>query len=179
MFCWVWWYCVPRLRTDFVPCVQRSAAWCWPVPNPFGGSFGGKSARQILIRTAQINAQLWFHWEMWIPISLGSRKWKAQRTGDEILLSSKKLYENHFHTILAHCVGAVPAQPYTALSPPLWVSIHKAQLGTAQLFYGILLDGGKQQWKNEWLRVERSIVIYFFHWSHMCRIPVDNIPIKM
>ena len=67
------------------------------------------------------------------------------RTNDEILLSSKKLYENHFHTILAHCVGAVPAQPNTALFPPLWVSIHKAQLGTAQLFYGILLDGGKQQ----------------------------------
>ena len=80
LFCWVWWYCVPRLRMGFVPCVQKGAIRCWPVPSPFGGSFGGKSARQILIRTDQINAQLWFHWEMWIPISLGSRKWKAQQT---------------------------------------------------------------------------------------------------
>ena len=55
-------------------------------------SFGGKSARRILTCAAQINAQLWFHWEKWILISQGSRKWKAQRTGDEILLSSKKLY---------------------------------------------------------------------------------------
>ena len=23
--CWVWWYCVPRIRTDFVPCVQKNA----------------------------------------------------------------------------------------------------------------------------------------------------------
>ena len=115
LFCWVWWCCVPRLEIDFVPCVQRSAASCWPVPTPFGGSFGGKSARQILIRTNQINAQLWFRWEMWILISQGSRKWKAQRTGDEILLSSKKLYANQLYTIPAHrpcrrekrpCLGA-------------------------------------------------------------------------
>ena len=92
MFCWVWWYCVPRLRTDFVPCVQKGAIRCWPVPTPFGGSFGGKSARRILTCATQINAQLWFHWEKGILISQGSRKWKAQRTGDEILLSSKKLY---------------------------------------------------------------------------------------
>ena len=115
LFCWVWWYCVPRLRTGFVPCVQKSAAWCWPVPNLFGGSFGGKSVRRILTRTAQINAQLWFHWEKWILISQGSRKWKAQRTGDEILLSSKKLYASQLHAIPAHrpchrekcpCLGA-------------------------------------------------------------------------
>lgn len=36
-FCCVLWCCVPRLRTDFVPCVQRYAAWYRPVPNPFGG----------------------------------------------------------------------------------------------------------------------------------------------
>ena len=115
MFCLVWWYCVPRLRTDFVPCVQKGAIRCWPVPTPFGGSFGGKSVRRILTSTAQINAQLWFHWEMWIPISLGSHKWKAQRTGDEILLSSKKLYASQLYTIPAHrpchrekrpCLGA-------------------------------------------------------------------------
>ena len=35
-FCRVLWCCVPRLRTDFVPCVQRNAAWYRPVPNPFG-----------------------------------------------------------------------------------------------------------------------------------------------
>lgn len=34
----VLWCCVPRLRTDFVPCVQRYAAWYRPVPNPFVGS---------------------------------------------------------------------------------------------------------------------------------------------
>ena len=77
LFCWVWWYCVPRLRMDFVPCVQRCATPCQPVPNPFGGSFGGKLVRRILANTAQINAQLWFHWKMRIPISQGSRKWKA------------------------------------------------------------------------------------------------------
>ena len=102
LFCWVWWCCVPRLEIDFVPCVQRSAASCWPVPNPFGGSFGGKSARRILTCAAQINAQLWFHWEKWILISQGSRKWKAQRTSDEILLSSKKLYASQLHAIPAH-----------------------------------------------------------------------------
>ena len=64
LFCWVWWCCVPRLGIDFVPCVQKSAASCWPVPNPFGGSFGGKSVRRILTRNAQINAQLWSHWEI-------------------------------------------------------------------------------------------------------------------
>ena len=115
MFCWVWWYCVPRLRTDFVPCVQKGAIRCWPVPTPFGGSFGGKSARRILTCAAQINAQLWFHWEKWILISQGSRKWKAQRTSDEILLSSKKLYASQLHAIPAHrprrrekrpCLGA-------------------------------------------------------------------------
>ena len=42
LFCWVWWYCVPRLRTVFVPCVQKGAAWCQPVLTPFGGSFGGQ-----------------------------------------------------------------------------------------------------------------------------------------
>ena len=102
LFCWVWWYCVPRLRTDFVPCVQKSAASCWPVPNPFGGSFGGKFVRRILTCTAQINAQHWSHWEMWIPISLGSRKWKAQRIRNEILLSSKKLYAALHHCTPAH-----------------------------------------------------------------------------
>ena len=80
LFCWVWWYCVPRLRMGFVQCVQKGAIRCWTVPNPFGGSFVGKSARQILIRTDQINAQLWFHWEMRVLISQGLRKWKAQRT---------------------------------------------------------------------------------------------------
>ena len=40
--------------------------------------------------------------------------------------------------------SSCPAK-YRPFPPPLWVSIHKAQLGTAQLFYGILLDGGKQQ----------------------------------
>lgn len=39
----------------------------------------------------------------------------------------------------------LPSQIPPFSPPPLWVSIHKAQLGTAQLFYGILLDGGKQQ----------------------------------
>ena len=102
LFYWVLWYCVPSLRADFVPCVQKSAASCWPVPTPFGGSFGGKMARRILIRTAQINAQLWFHWEMWIPISQGSRKWKAQRIRNEILLSSKKLYAALHHCTPAH-----------------------------------------------------------------------------
>ena len=114
-FCWVWWYCVPRLGIDFVPCVQKSAIRWWTVPTPFGGSFGGKSARRILTCAAQINAQLWFHWEKWILISQGSRKWKAQRTGDEILLSSKKLYASQLYTIPAHrpchrekrpCLGA-------------------------------------------------------------------------
>lgn len=28
LFCWVWWYCVPRLRMGFVPCIQKSAASC-------------------------------------------------------------------------------------------------------------------------------------------------------
>ena len=27
-FCGVWWYCVPRLRMGFVPCVQKSATSC-------------------------------------------------------------------------------------------------------------------------------------------------------
>ena len=103
MFCWVWWYCVPRLRTDFVPCVQKGAIRCWPVPNPFGGSFGGKSARQILIRTAQINAQLWSHWEMRISTSPGSHKWKAQRTNNEVLPSMQKLYATPLRTVPAHC----------------------------------------------------------------------------
>ena len=58
LFCWVWWYCVPRLRMGFVPCVQKGATRCWPIPTPFGGSFGGKSARRVLTRTARINAQL-------------------------------------------------------------------------------------------------------------------------
>ena len=42
LFCWVWWYCVPRLRMGFVPCVQKGAIRCRPVPSPFGGSFGGQ-----------------------------------------------------------------------------------------------------------------------------------------
>ena len=77
LFCWVWWYCVPRLKTDFVPCVQKGAASCWTVPNPFGGSFGGKSAKRILAHSNQINVQLWFYWEMQIPTSQGSRTGKA------------------------------------------------------------------------------------------------------
>ena len=87
---------------DFVPCVQRCATPCQPVPNPFGGSFGGKLVRRILANTAQINAQLWFHWEMRIPISQGSRKWKAQRIRNEILLSSKKLYAALHHCTPVH-----------------------------------------------------------------------------
>ena len=101
-FCWVWWCCVPRLGIDFVPCVQKSAASCWPVPNPFGGSFGGKSARRILTCAAQINAQLWSHWEMWLLISQGLRKWKALRTSIWVLFSSKKLYANPTRNIPAH-----------------------------------------------------------------------------
>ena len=135
LFCCVLWYYVPRLRMGFVPCVQKNAIWCWPVPTPFGGSFGGKSARRILTCAAQINAQLWFHWEKWILISQGSRKWKAQRTGDEILLSSKKLYTSttprhsrtpplspretplfgHVHTTSVRW----PSQPNTAPKSPL------------------------------------------------------------
>ena len=101
-FCWVWWYCVPRFGIDFVPCVQRSAAQCWPVPNPFGGSFGGKSVRRILTRTAQINAQLWSNWEIGILTSRGFHTGKAPRTNNEVLLSSKKLYENQLHAISSH-----------------------------------------------------------------------------
>ena len=104
-FCWVWWYCVPRLKTDFVPCVQKGATPCQPVPNPFGGSFGGKLVRRILTRTVQINAQFWSHREMWIPTSRGSYEWKAPRTSNEVLLSIQKLY-----------ASATPQHPRT---PPL------------------------------------------------------------
>ena len=76
LFCWAWWCYVPRLGIDFVPCVQKGAIWCWPVPSPFGG----KSVKRILTHTVQINAQLWFHWEMRIPTSRGFRTGKAQRT---------------------------------------------------------------------------------------------------
>ena len=135
LFCWVLWYCVPRLKTDFVPCVQRSAVQCQPVPNTFGGSFGGKSVRQILTRTAQINAQLWSRWEIWILTSQGFRAGKAPRTNNEILLSSKKLYasttpqhprtpppvtaRNALVGASSHRIGAVLVQPNTALSSPL------------------------------------------------------------
>ena len=42
------------LGIDFVPCAQKGAAWCQPVPNPFGGSFGGKLVRRVLANTVQI-----------------------------------------------------------------------------------------------------------------------------
>ena len=28
MFCWVWWYCVPKGEIAFVPCVQKGAIRC-------------------------------------------------------------------------------------------------------------------------------------------------------
>ena len=102
LFCWVWWCCVPRLGIDFVPCVQKSAASCWPVPNPFGGSFGGKFARRILIRTDHINTQLWSHWEILIPTSRGSYTGNAPRTNNEVLLFIQKLYASQLYTIPAH-----------------------------------------------------------------------------
>ena len=101
LFCWVWWYCVPRLKTDFVPCVQKGTIRCWTVPNLFGGSFGGKSAKWILICTDQINAQLWFHWEIRIPSSQGSYTGNAPRTSNKVLLSIQKLYANPLHAIPA------------------------------------------------------------------------------
>ena len=103
MFCWVWWCCVPRLGIDFVPCVQKGAIRCWPVPNPFGGSFGGKSAGRILVSIALINAQLWSHWDMRISTSPGSHKWKAQRASIQVLLSVQKLYSNQLYTTPIHC----------------------------------------------------------------------------
>ena len=102
LFCWAWWCCVPMLGIDFVPCAQKGAAWCQPVPNPFGGSFGGKSARQILIRTNQINAQLWSHWEIRIPSSQGSYTGNAPRTNNEVLLFIQKLYASQLHAIPAY-----------------------------------------------------------------------------
>ena len=44
-FCWVWWYCVPRLRTDFVPCVQRGCYTVLTRPNPFWGQFWGQNGK--------------------------------------------------------------------------------------------------------------------------------------
>ena len=65
--------------------------------------FGGKSVRRILTSTAQINAQLWSHWEIQIPTSQGSHKWKAQRTNNEVLPSMQKLYATPLRTVPAHC----------------------------------------------------------------------------
>ena len=115
LFCWVLWYCVPKGKTAFVPCVQKSATSCWPVPTPFGGSFGGKSARRILTNTAQINAQLWSHCKIGILTSRGSHTGNAPRTNNEVLLFIQKLYANPLHAIPAHrpcrrekrpCLGA-------------------------------------------------------------------------
>ena len=79
LFCWVWWYCVPRLRTDFVPCVQKNAAYGdEPSQTPFGGSFGGKSSKRILAHSNQINAQLLVPLEKCgYQYHRGSRTWKS------------------------------------------------------------------------------------------------------
>ena len=113
MFCWVWWCCVPRLRIDFVPCVQKGAIRCWPIPTPFGGSFGGKSARQILIRTAQINAQLWSHWEMRISTSPGSHKWKP----NELVYKFYSLYRSCTQT---NSTPSPHTAPVAARNAPVW-----------------------------------------------------------
>ena len=149
LFCWAWWYCVPRLRMDFVPCVQKSTTSCWPVPTPFGGSFGGKSAKWIQTRTAQINAQLWSHWEIRIPSSQGSYTGNAPRTSNEVLLSIQKLYANPLHAIPARrpchrekrpCLGA--SSPHRRGSRPVKYR-PKIPAFRGFLFYhkGIYLDG--------------------------------------
>ena len=48
-------------RNRFCPMCTKGCCMVPTCSKPFGGSFGGKSARQILIRTNQINAQLWSH----------------------------------------------------------------------------------------------------------------------
>ena len=42
LFCWAWWCCVPRLRTDFVPCVQKGGCMVPTCSNPFWGQFWGQ-----------------------------------------------------------------------------------------------------------------------------------------
>ena len=45
LFCWVWWYCVPRLRTVFVPCVQKGCCMVLNRSNPFWGQFWGQNGK--------------------------------------------------------------------------------------------------------------------------------------
>ena len=84
---------------------KRGAAWCRPVPTPFGGSFGGKSVRQILIRAAQINAQLWSHIE--------KCRYLHRR-----VLASEKPYEPVYNFILQQEVVRKPTIHHPR-TPPL------------------------------------------------------------
>ena len=45
LFCWVLWYCVPRLRTVFVPCVQKGCCMVLNRSNPFWGQFWGQNGK--------------------------------------------------------------------------------------------------------------------------------------
>ena len=109
-----------KAQNGFCPmCTKGRAAWCRPVPTPFGGSFGGKSVRQILIRAAQINAQLWSHIE--------KCRYLHRR-----VLASEKPYEPvyKFYSPARSCTQAnyTPSShtaPVTARNALVWARSHR------------------------------------------------------
>ena len=104
-----------KAQNGFCPmCTKGGAAWCRPVPTPFGGSFGGKSVRQILIRAAQINAQLWSHIE------------KCRYLHRRVLVSEKlkesvyKFYPPARSCTQTHSTPSSHTAPVAARNAPVW-----------------------------------------------------------
>ena len=104
-----------KAQNRFCPMCTKRCYMVLTCSKPFWGQFWGRIGETDSDSQRSNKCAAWFHWEKWILISQGSRKWKAQRTGDEILLSSKKLYASQLYTIPAHrpchrekrpCLGA-------------------------------------------------------------------------
>ena len=92
-----------KVRNGFCPMCTKECCMVLTRLKPFWGQFWGQICEGISHshRSNKCTALVSLR-NYGLPISQGSHAGKAPRTNDEVLLSSKKLYENQLHAIPTH-----------------------------------------------------------------------------